>query len=46
MSVEYGKELLKTEVLSYSSNELTRQGGRLLLDYGASAIPVIGRVIS
>lgn len=46
VSVEHGKELLKNKVLPYMTSELVRQGGSVLLDYGASAIPGIGGAIS
>lgn len=46
VSANYGKELLKKEVLPLITNELVRQGGNVLMDYGANMIPGIGGAIT
>lgn len=42
----YGKDFLQDEAIPLITNELVKQGGNMLLDYGASAIPGIGGAIS
>lgn len=46
VSSEYGKEILKEEVIPLITNELVKQGGNVLIDYGANMIPGIGGAIS
>lgn len=46
VSSEYGKEFLKQEAIPLITNELVKQGGNLLIDYGANMIPGIGGAIS
>ncbi|WP_461198536.1 hypothetical protein [Enterococcus sp. N249-2] len=43
---EHGKDILKENVVPLVTNELARQGGEILIDYGASLIPGIGGAIS
>lgn len=43
---EHGKELLKKEVIPMITNEIAKQGGNLLIDYGAGMIPGIGSAVS
>lgn len=43
---EQGKEILKENVVPLITNELARQGGDILIDYGASLIPGIGGAIT
>lgn len=46
VSSEYGKEILKEQAIPLITNELVKQGGNLLIDYGANMIPGIGGAIS
>lgn len=46
ISSEYGKEILKEEAIPLITNELVKQGGNVLIDYGANMIPGIGGAIS
>ncbi|HFD3558374.1 hypothetical protein [Enterococcus faecium] len=43
---EYGKDFLKENALPLLTNEIARQGGDILIDYGASLIPGIGGAIT
>lgn len=43
---EQGKDILKENVVPLITNELARQGGDILIDYGASLIPGIGGAIT
>lgn len=43
---EHGKDVIKEEVLPMITNEIVREGGSVLLDYGANMIPGIGGAIS
>lgn len=43
---EQGKDFLKETVLPLLTNEIARQGGDILIDYGASLIPGIGGAIT
>ncbi|MGM0206589.1 hypothetical protein IGI96_001059 [Enterococcus sp. DIV0421] len=43
---EQGKDILKENVVTLITNELVRQGGDILIDYGASLIPGIGGAIT
>lgn len=46
ISSEYGKEILKEEAIPLITNELVKQGGNVLIDYGSNMIPGIGGAIS
>ncbi|OOG28456.1 hypothetical protein BZK37_01580 [Enterococcus casseliflavus] len=43
---ERGKDFLKENALPLLTNEIARQGGDILIDYGASLIPGIGGAIT
>ncbi|TKN40532.1 hypothetical protein [Enterococcus faecium] len=43
---EHGKDFLKENALPLLTNEIARQGGDILIDYGASLIPGIGGAIT
>ncbi|WP_317915362.1 hypothetical protein [Enterococcus faecium] len=43
---EHGKDFLKENALPLLTNEIARQGGDILIDYGASLIPDIGGAIT
>lgn len=43
---EQGKDFLKENALPLLTNEIARQGGDILIDYGASLIPGIGGAIT
>ena len=43
---EHGKDFLKENALPLLTNEIAKQGGDLLIDYGASLIPGIGGAIT
>lgn len=43
---EYGKDFLKENALPLVTNEIVRQGGDILIDYGAGLIPGIGGAIT
>lgn len=43
---EHGKDFLKENALPLLTNEIAKQGGDILIDYGASLIPGIGGAIT
>ena len=43
---EHGKDFLKENALPLLKNEIAKQGGDILIDYGASLIPGIGGAIT
>ncbi|HFD1634755.1 TPA: hypothetical protein QFF48_000998 [Enterococcus faecium] len=43
---EHGKDFLKENALPLLTNEIAKQGGDILIDYGASLIPGIGGAVT
>ena len=46
VATEHGKDFLKENALPLLTNEIAKQGGDILIDYGASLIPGIGGAIT